>query len=202
MTDESCKDRRLVPKPYSSFGNGSVNCVGIGMKYSIALALLLLLTAVQAQHKIYKSVDENGNVVFSDQPPSKDAVPIVLQESNVVKIVKAQPAPMDDPNQQATAPTEIAILSPESEATFWGTGNDLSVQLEITPAMTPGMKIQLYIDDEHVATISTSATRLQQIDRGTHTFRAELISRNGEIIATTESRTFFMKQWSQKFNNN
>jgi len=166
-----------------------------------SLLLVLLSTTVQAQNKIYKSLDEDGNVIYSDQPPSPDAEPIVLRESNIIETVQAQPAPITA-GETATQPLEIGILSPQNEETFWGTGNDLPVLLEVKPQLRPDMQINLYLDDEKVATVGTLQTTLQQIDRGTHSFRAELISSEGEIIASTESRTFFMKQFSQNFNNN
>lgn len=170
------------------------------------MVVLLLLIALpghaQAQDKIYKSVDENGNVIYSDQPPSPDAKPIVLRESNIIETVKAQPAPLESSAETASQPPEIGIISPGNEETFWGTGNDLPVQLEVSPQLRPGMQINLFIDDEKVATVGGLQTSLQQIDRGTHTFRAELVSNNGEIIATSQSRTFFMKQFSQNFDNN
>lgn len=163
--------------------------------------LLLLQAAALAQNQIYKSVDEDGNVIYSDQPPSPDAKPIVLRESNIIETVKAQPDPISS-GETASQPLEIGILSPQNEETFWGTGNDLPVLLEVKPQLRPGMQINLYLDDEKVATVGTVQTTLQQIDRGTHSFRAELVSSGGEIIASTESRTFFMKQFSQNFNNN
>ncbi|GAB4119251.1 MAG: DUF4124 domain-containing protein [Wenzhouxiangellaceae bacterium] len=166
-----------------------------------SVLLLLLQAAALAQSQIYKSVDEDGNVIYSDQPPSPDAEPIVLRESNIIETVKAQPDPISS-GETATQPLEIGILSPQNEETFWGTGNDLPVLLEVKPQLRPGMQINLYLDDEKVATVGTLQTTLQQIDRGTHSFRAELVSSEGEIIASTESRTFFMKQFSQNFNNN
>jgi len=166
------------------------------------LLMSMLHTVAVAQNKIYKSVDEDGNVVYSDQPPSPDAEPIVLRESNIIETVKAQADPISNGDSEGNQPLEIGILSPANEETFWGTGNDLPVLLEVRPEMRPGMQINLYIDDEKVATVGTAQTTLQEIDRGTHTFRAELVSNTGEIMATTESRTFFMKQFSQNFNNN
>jgi hypothetical protein len=175
---------------------------GLWWLLQAVLLVSMLHTLALAQDKIYKSVDEDGNVIYSDQPPSPDAEPIVLRESNIIETVKAQADPIKSGDSGGSQPLEIGILSPENEETFWGTGNDLPVLLEIKPEMRPGMQINLYIDDEKVATVGTAQTTLQQLDRGTHTFRAELVSNTGEIIATTESRTFFMKQFSQNFNNN
>lgn len=175
---------------------------GTGLLPLLLMSSLALSTQAHAQDKIYKSVDENGNVIFSDQPPTPDAKPMLLQESNIIKTVKAQPAPVGSAGETSNQPLEIGILSPQPEETFWGTGNDLPVLLEVKPDMRPGMQVNLYIDDEKIATVASEQTTLQQIDRGTHTFRAELVSNNDEIIATTETRTFFMKQYSQNFNNN
>jgi len=176
---------------------------GMVMLPLLLMSSVALATHAQAQDKIYKSVDENGNVTYSDQPPTPDAKPMLLQESNIIETVKAQPAPVNAAaDEAATQPLQIGILSPQPEETFWGTGNDLPVLLEVKPDMRPGMQVNLYIDDAKIATVASEQTTLQQIDRGTHTFRAELVGINDEIIATSETRTFFMKQYSQNFNNN
>ncbi len=170
-------------------------------RLATVVVLLLVCVTALAQHKIYKSVDENGNVIYSDQPPTPDAKPLELPEGNIIKTVPAQPNPIEHAAPSPQAP-QIGVLSPADEETFWGTGNDLPVLLEVQPELRPGMQINLYIDGEQIATVGTLKTTLQQIDRGTHTFRAELVSADGELLASSESRTFFMKQFSQKFNNN
>ena len=45
----------------------------------IPLALLSLLAFTAARAEIYKVVDEHGNVTYTDQKPSPDAVPVQLR---------------------------------------------------------------------------------------------------------------------------
>jgi hypothetical protein len=172
-----------------------------------AIGLLLALwlcghAVAMAQTTIYRSIDENGNVVFSDEPPSDDAEPIVLKESNVVSSVRAQPAPRSGGTDDNAVPAyAVSFVSPEPEETFWGTGNDLSVELAVDPMMAAGMQIRLFIDDQQVASIGSLEVTLQQIDRGTHVIRAELVDGTGRLLARSEPVTFFMKQFSQNFGN-
>ena len=52
--------------------------------FSISLVLLLIFGhPVMAQ--VYKTVDENGNVVYTDQPPADGSRPIKLKELSVIE---------------------------------------------------------------------------------------------------------------------
>lgn len=166
-------------------------------------ALLALFTAQAMATEIYKSYDENGNVVFSDQPPSPEAEPIDLPEVNVVTSTPANPRPVgnNDPDSGPGLPLALQMLTPADEETFWGTGQDLEVSFEVQPEMRPGMRIAIYIDDEREALISSTRTTIRAIDRGTHSIRAELLDSRGNVLDEVRPRTFFMKQFSRNFNN-
>ncbi len=154
--------------------------------------------------EIYKSYDENGNVVFSDQPPTPEAKPMDLPQANVVPSVAATPAPVrrDNDGDGSGPSVRLNMLSPNSEETFWGTSQNLPVSFEVQPEMRRGMRIAVYIDDRREALISGSRITIEGIERGTHTVRAELLDRRGNVLAEVEPRTFFMKQYSSNFNNN
>lgn len=163
--------------------------------------MMVLLAGNVSASEIYKSYDENGNVVYSDQPPTPDAEPIDLPEVNIVTSVPANPRPVnrsgDDDGQ---TPLALQMLSPNNEETFWGTSQNLEVSFDVQPEMRQGLQIAIYIDDSREAVIRTSRTTIKSIDRGTHTVRAELLDSRGNVLDEVGPRTFYMKQYSNNFN--
>jgi len=97
----------------SDFANNSVKDYALGMrKYFLAL---LLLAPLSVTATIYKSVDSNGNVVFSDKP-SPDAQEIPTPSPNTVHLPKAPPTEAVKKEKKAknTVYTSLVITSPRS----------------------------------------------------------------------------------------
>lgn len=185
---------------------GQFNLQAPGLPTLLATLLLgmwLMAIAFPAwSSEIYKSYDENGNVVYSDQPPSPEAEPLELPEANIVSSTRAQPSPVaGDGDDDGNIPLVLQMLSPVDEETFWGTGRTLDVAFEVQPEMRPGMRIAVYIDDRREALLSSSRGTINSIERGTHSIRAELLDSRGNVLTNVEPRTFFMKQYSRNFNN-
>lgn len=178
-------------------------------RYSLWCALLLLLCCsgiAVAQAPIYKSVDENGNVVFSDEPPTPDAEPYDVPELSVIGTVKANPrratAGRDNQSDSDSAirRPDFSFVAPAADETFWGTAASLDVVFAVNPPMRQGMRIIVYIDNAQVSEMRSTRTTINAIDRGTHEIRAELIDQSGNVIAKAGPQQFFMKQFSQNFN--
>jgi len=68
--------------------------------FTIVLGLFMLLGFSPSQAKVYKWVDENGRVQFSDKPP--------LKENKIERIVKEQKKPLSKKTQQ-TKPKPLPI---------------------------------------------------------------------------------------------
>jgi len=157
-----------------------------------------------ASGEVYKYVDEDGNTVYTDEPPSEDAEPMDLPELTVTDIVQPAPQDPDPPAAQPEQPeVDLSFTSPAPEQNLWGTGNDLAVELSAQPGgVIAGGQVVLYIDDEEVTRSRSLSAIIKQIDRGTHDVRAEMVDSNGEVVAEAGPVTFHMHQHSRRFNNN
>ncbi len=72
------------------------------MQKGMLLTISLTLTTAVAYAEIYKSVDENGNVVFTDRPPTPGAQPMELRGLTVVPVPEpATPKPVRARQEQA-----------------------------------------------------------------------------------------------------
>lgn len=160
-------------------------------------SLLVLAWLPLAATEIYKTYDEHGNVVYTDQKPSDDAEPIDLPNLTIMDPVSpASPRPAQQPADAEPEELTFRIASPEHEEHIRGTGNTLPVQLDSSISLPPGALVVLYLDGRQQPPIKGLSTTLGEIDRGEHRLRAELRTASGRVLASSEEVTFYMRQAS------
>ena len=163
----------------------------------IALLALMLALPLAAQDRIYKTVDADGNVIYTDQKPSDDAEPIDLPELSVVDPVEIGTLPARPQRAADEAPELVfSIASPIQDETIWNTGFTVDVRMSLSTEMPAGSQIVLFVDGEQKATTRALSTTLRDVYRGPHTLRAELQTQTGQVLASTESVRFFIQQQS------
>jgi len=167
------------------------------MKTWILTACLIMASSLALSQPIYKVVDEDGNVTFTDQRPSDDAAPMELPELNVLDSRGAPPDLPSDTEETEIEPLRLSFSSPEDEENIFGTGNSLSVTLESNIDIPPTALVVLYLDGQAQPPIQSLSYTFDFIARGEHTLRAELQTGSGRVLAETESITFFMRQASR-----
>lgn len=181
-----------------------------GMIRTLAASVFLLLplAAIQAG-EIYKVVDEEGNVTFTDQRPNAGATPMDLPELSVIEsTVEVPETPTVNAQSETQAPTprelrkqfrDFRITQPQQEETFWGTANTVVVSWGSSQPIPPDMGVVLYVNGEGQRAPATGGVTLT-LDRGEHQVYAELRDARNRRIVTTETVTFFVKQHSVNFN--
>lgn len=171
------------------------------------LTLLLPLSAL-AEGEIYRVVDKDGNVTYTDQRPSADAQPMDLPELSVIQTDVPPPAASKSAQETERPPTprelrrmyaDFRIIQPQPEETFWGTGNSVVVAWGSEQPLLPDLSVKLYVDGEAQDVVAAGSITLT-LDRGEHTVYAELLDARQRRIIATERVTFFIKQHSVNFN--
>lgn len=176
---------------------------------AVAVVVLLALNPVLAQ-TIYKSVDENGNVVYSDTDPTGDADRVSLQELSVVEPGKLEDAQglrgnkdigetRDARGSQEGEAGEagdvgLRIVSPESEETVRNTGYVLSVRVDAAGDLPEDARLAYIVDGEVRETSRSTRVQLGQIFRGEHRLSVELRGPDGGVLSSAGPVTFHMKQ--------
>lgn len=186
--------------------NGLINIVK-----GMALGALLASGSVAAQ--VYKVVDENGNVTYTDQAPGDGSQPMDLPEISVVETDYAdEPVVVDADDEDAQAdgegrtPRELRqvyrdfrIISPTPEETYWGTGNVVVVSWGANAPYEDGMSVSVVVDGD-AREANPSENLPITLDRGEHQVYAVLRDERGRRIVTTETVTFHVKQQSALIN--
>ena len=189
---------------------------GMSMNARIAKAAtgFLILFAGNALAEIYKVVDAEGNVTYTDQAPGDGSAPMVLPELSVVKTdyppetqpeetaPGAEEAAGDDPASPRAlrkSYRDFAITQPAQEQTFWGTENSVVISWSSATPLLPELSVRLFIDGQSVSTTKDNMYAVT-LDRGEHTTYAQLLDTRGRRIVVTPTVTFFIKQHSIGFN--
>ncbi len=168
------------------------------------IAIALFLSAFSASAAVYRTVDEQGNVVFSDQPAKGaekvDLPPVPTYQAPRYKL----PAAVPDSGGAAEPAyyTHFALLSPTPDETLRDNTGKVQVTLGLEPALNgaAGHRIQFYLDGRPVGGPGSSLqTVLTNIDRGEHEVSAAVIDRTGKEIVRTGPVRFFLHRHSVNF---
>lgn len=158
-------------------------------KFMRILLLILYLFAIPVlAADVYRSVDENGNVIYTDKP-TPDAEKIRIDDIQTIEGPDVKPFKYT-PAKSDTGPTyNIKITSPENDAAIRSNNGDISIVASVSPGLSVGQQLILYMDGS-VAATGGPKFDLTNVDRGTHTATVALQSKDGEEIQRSSPVSF------------
>jgi hypothetical protein len=172
-------------------------------------AMLALAGALQAE--VYKTVDKDGNVIYTDQPPEPGATPMELPGLSIIETPEyklpakegmgpdgAEDGVMDI-GELRRGYEDFRITSPQQDQYIEGTGNAVTIAWETRYRLQPGMMVIISVDGEPLTRTQAQSITLDQVDRGEHSVTAELVDARNRNVATASPVTFFVRQFSQNF---
>ncbi len=161
----------------------------------IGTAVLLLAAAAHAQ--VYKVTDEEGNVTFTDRPPSDDSGATV-EQVQIKGVNTAEPPPViSAPVNRAPKKEKInyntEVTSPADGTTIPMGGGNFGVGARISPPLSPGEKLQLKLDGSALGDPQISATwQLTNVFRGEHSVSIDRLSAGGKVLHSSTPITVFV----------
>jgi hypothetical protein len=162
------------------------------MRLLLLFVTLFLLTSVSAE--VYRSLDENGNVIFTDKP-SPDAEKIKIDKVQTISPPAVEDFEYTPPEKPATEGyTKLEITSPQNNQTFTGGAGDVAVNILIEPALDTkqGDHLILTMDGEKQANSSPTSFSFHNVDRGTHTMKVDIVNKGGKSLKSSATVTFFV----------
>ena len=158
--------------------------------------LWALCTVATAATPVYKITDDNGNVVFTDQPPAVNAEsakqhtirPLNTAEPLAIKPGEPSPAPA-----AVNIPFETRIEQPADGSTIpMGPGN-FSVSVLISPPLTDAEHLQLEMDGApYGAPQRQQQWSLSNIYRGEHQLRVYRLHSSQAQVDVSDTSTVFV----------
>lgn len=170
------------------------------------ILLALLATTVANSAPLYKVVNENGSVTYTDtyQPDAKE---VDLTSINSA-VMPAIPTPSNQQKRMIKEfPVyELTFISPEDKQTIRNNLGIMTISASLRSAAnltaTPSGKFQLIIDGKPEQSNAVPTFTVKNLDRGEHSVQIKLIHQTGKILASTETRVFYLKQASRLINPN
>ncbi len=149
---------------------------------------------------IYKKVDANGRVTFTDAAIGQSEV-VTVTTPNIAR--PSQLSGSSLPTRKLLVPVEkytrCDISSPQPETTL---RNDEASRVTLTVTISPGLqpthKIQFFVDGKKFGNAGVqSSQQITDLPRGAHTVTANVLSDAGAVLCATGARTFYMQKTSR-----
>lgn len=156
----------------------------------------LLLLSMLAQATVYKWVDKDGKVHYSDEPhPNAEVVELKEKTLNQIAL---PPAKLDSSaNDQVieNMAYQVNITSPEEEATVRDNNGDFEVIATVTPEIKGRYLMALKLDGQVIGQPQVGGIfKLTNIDRGEHTLVVDAMTQSGKVFASSSPRKIFLHQ--------
>ncbi len=167
----------------------------------LAILLVLCTQAGELRAQIYKTVDAQGNVVFTDVPPKDDGKAVKIDAGNTYKpAVPAVPAAVPAPEEaieedtNETSYDQLNITSPTADEPVRENAGNLTVTVAASPALdtSSGHTVQILLDGNVFASGASGLITLENVDRGTHQLAAQIVDADGTPLITSELVEFHM----------
>ena len=162
------------------------------------LTLTSLVCSLALAATVYKWVDENGVVHYSDQPhPNAQQVDVPAAQTYKAGEIPAAPGAAPPVPAQPVTYQGCAIAQPTVDQTFTNV-DSLSIIVHTDPELRPGDQIFLMLDGQPLnGGVGTgSQFTLTPVDRGTHTLQAVVRDSAGGLVCQTPGVTYSVQQTS------
>ncbi len=164
------------------------------------IAAVSLAITPKAPAEVYRVVDSEGRVTFTDQPPAdnEQMQPVSIQQPNTQPALKAPETKSSGKTSSVSVYDSVRIVQPGADSTIPPGQLDLIVQISTSPAIALNHRIQLLFDgapwgDPAAATSFV----IDNLIRGSHQLQAQVINDIGEVIASSPSVTIYVKRGSR-----
>jgi len=174
---------------------------------TLAFTLLCLLCSLALAATVYRWVDENGVVHYSDQPhPNAEKMQVHAAQTY-------KPSALDTPSagggggssasSSASPYRGCAVVQPQ-DGQAYANVNSLTVVVQTDPQLHQGDKVYVMIDGQAVNGGAPTGPQfvLSPVERGSHTAQAQVKDAGGAIMCQTPTVTFEVHQNSLLNPNN
>ena len=169
----------------------------MNIRFAIVVALSLIASSASAQ--IYKTVDANGNVVYTDIAPIERSGQPPPQEVNVQPINSYEPpaasqtsAPSySGPSTTPSYYAQLEVISPTEDETIRDNAGNVQIEVAISPPLRSDHRLLLVLDGTPTDVEAVNGVfEISNVDRGTHTVGARAVDRLGNVLIESAPATF------------
>jgi hypothetical protein len=167
------------------------------MRIALILAGMMLSLAAAPQ-EIYRWVDKDGVVHYSDQPGAPNAELVQIARSNEYEATPSESesgdaATYDQPPAEP-AYEYLIITQPTQDQVFFGADASITASVELGGTLQPDHTLAIFLDGNSVPTDGGRSALLPNPARGTHILRASVLDQNGTPLISTKEIAFHVRQ--------
>lgn len=177
-------------------------------KYKSLVFIVPACICISSHASTYKSTDDQGNVSYSDTP-SGNVGETKLPSSPTINLFPA-------PKRSSTvfektaltdkvanhAYTTLEITQPQDNSSLRNNAGNVPITLQIEPTLLDGDTVSIKIDGVEVKKSRKSSLSLNNINRGSHSLEASIISPHGKVLKRSKILTFQLHRQSILINSN
>lgn len=146
---------------------------------------------------VYRTVDENGNMIFSDTPVA-GAEKIRVDQIKTVAPDQIPKFEYTSPPKAVDAYSRLEIVSPEHDSVIQSDNGNVTVSAALEPALNlrAGHYLVLYLDGNEAASGTSPQFILSNMERGTHTLNISVVDQSGKQVISSSAVSFTLYQHS------
>ena len=150
----------------------------------IILFLCLALIAGSAACGVYKWVDEEGVVHYTDRDK---------EHSQELRI------PGHDTPAESPAYSLFEFVTPEDDQVFPEGTTEVPVGILLKPALREGHRIRLSLDGNPISeAITSTQVTLQRVEPGSHSLVASILAPDGTVLMSTPPVNFHLPEMTSE----
>src|SRR5690554_5964347 len=157
-----------------------------------AIASMVLCLPVQAE--VYRQVDKDGNVTFTDDPRGKaervEVKPVTTITMPKPETVRKQVSEGNGKIGDQNAYETVTFLAPADDEAFHSGSGNMEFQVASSPALRRGHRYEVTLDGQPVGQSTSGSVSVSNIFRGTHNAGVNVINAEGERVFTGETIRF------------
>ncbi len=167
------------------------------MNIKLLLSLIFLFVTYVHAETVYKTVDAEGNIVFSDVP-SDGAEEITIKKAQAINPPKARSfklSPAEDKPNKFNY-TKLTIDNPENDATIHGGDGNVNITATLEPELNENDVIVLFMDGKEMLSGRSAQFLLANVDRGTHSISVAVKNEDDNVLKRSDKVTFHVRRTS------
>ena len=169
------------------------------MKLKLVFILFLFFYLPSLFGEVYKTVDEDGNIIFTDRPVT-NSEKIKLKELKTTETVKPSSSSSGSSsrgeNTEDFSYKKLLVSSPTDGSSIRSNTGNVSISVVSEPSLRSGHRVLITMDGKELSKGTGKSTSLTNVDRGTHTISVSIIDSSSNSIISASS-TFSVLRASQ-----
>lgn len=165
------------------------------------LILLLLLSPGLAGAEVYKQVDEQGRITYTDKPRESEEeafeVPKTVNEVEMPKASRPGSAIRPKPKPAPPRYRSLKVTAPENDAVIRDNEGKVTVTIATDPKLQTERQhaIGFYLDGKYIDKTTSNTYVLENLDRGTHELIVVIQDANGKPLKSADKIVFHLKRF-------